>query len=42
MQGTLFLTGTPSDAVSVTHGDKIDIEISKLGTLSNTIIKEGL
>ncbi len=40
--GDVILTGTPSDAVSVTHGDKIDIEISKLGTLSNTIIKEGL
>ncbi len=40
--GDVILTGTPSDAVSVNHNDNIEIQISGLGSLVNSVIKEGI
>lgn len=35
LPGDVILTGTPNNAVEVSHNDKIEITIDKLGTLTN-------
>jgi len=38
--GDVILTGTPKGISPIVAGDKVDIEIDNLGTLSNTVVSE--
>ncbi len=40
MPGDIILTGTPSGVGRLTHGDVIEVEIEKIGTLRNTVVEE--
>ncbi|MGA7874920.1 MAG: fumarylacetoacetate hydrolase family protein [Desulfoferrobacter sp.] len=40
MPGDIIATGTPSGVGPIKHGDVIEIEIEKIGTLSNPVIEE--
>jgi 2-keto-4-pentenoate hydratase/2-oxohepta-3-ene-1,7-dioic acid hydratase in catechol pathway len=48
MPGTLIVTGTPSGVgfarkpqIFLKHGDVVEVEIEKLGTLRNRVVEEG-
>ncbi len=38
--GDLVTTGTPSGVGRIRHGDRVDIEIEKIGVLSNPVVEE--
>lgn len=38
--GDIIATGTPEGVSEIKHGDNIEISISKLGVLKNTVVKE--
>ena len=40
MPGDIIATGTPSGVGPIKHGDVVEIEIEKIGTLSNPVIEE--
>ncbi len=40
MPGDIIATGTPSGVGRLRHGDTVEIEIEKIGTLSNPVIEE--
>ena len=40
MPGDIIATGTPSGVGPIKHGDVVEIEIEKMGTLSNPVIEE--
>jgi 2-keto-4-pentenoate hydratase/2-oxohepta-3-ene-1,7-dioic acid hydratase in catechol pathway len=39
--GDIISTGTPSGVGPIKHGDRVEIEIEKIGVLSNPVIQEG-
>ncbi|MEI7657906.1 MAG: fumarylacetoacetate hydrolase family protein, partial [Phycisphaerae bacterium] len=48
LPGTLIVTGTPSGVgvarspqVFLKHGDRVEVEIERLGTLVNEVVEEG-
>ncbi len=40
MPGDIIATGTPSGVGRIQHGDVVEVEIEKIGTLSNPVIEE--
>ena len=38
--GDIIVTGTPSGVGPIQHGDVVEVEIEKIGILSNSVIKE--
>ena len=42
MPGDIIVTGTPSGVGPLRHGDVVEIEIEKIGVLSNPVIEEGM
>ena len=41
MPGDIILTGTPSGVGPIHHGDVVEVEIEKIGTLRNPVVEEG-
>jgi 2-keto-4-pentenoate hydratase/2-oxohepta-3-ene-1,7-dioic acid hydratase in catechol pathway len=39
--GDIISTGTPSGVGPIKHGDRVEIEIEKIGVLSNPVVAEG-
>lgn len=39
--GDVILSGTPSPSVEIKHGDRVEIAISSIGTLFNTVVSNG-
>lgn len=42
MPGDLIATGTPAGVGAIRHGDVVEVEIEKIGVLSNPVIEEGI
>ncbi len=42
MPGDIISTGTPGGVGALKHGDRVEIEIEKIGILANPVIDEGL
>jgi 2-keto-4-pentenoate hydratase/2-oxohepta-3-ene-1,7-dioic acid hydratase in catechol pathway len=40
MPGDIIATGTPSGVGQIRHGDVVEIEIEKIGVLSNPVVEE--
>ncbi len=39
--GDIIMTGTPSGVSPLRHGDVVEVEIEKIGVLSNPVVEEG-